>query len=86
MTPGPMKHKATAGALRAAREIEPNPALRQSIAEIIDQQAGLRDILELLDNIISEAGDLIEGRNPELVAHARVAIRTYGDATARQAE
>jgi hypothetical protein len=26
-----MKHKATAGALRAASEIEPNPALRQSI-------------------------------------------------------
>ena len=86
MAPGPMKHKATAGALRAASEIEPNPALRQSIAEIIDRQAGLRDILELLENIISEAGDLIEGRSPELVVHARAALRTYGDATARQAE
>lgn len=80
-----MKHKATTGALRAAGEIEPNPALRQSIAEIIDRQAGLRDILELLENIISEAGDLIEGRRPELVVHARAAIRMYGDATARQA-
>jgi hypothetical protein len=86
MAPGPIKHKATAGALRAASEIEPNPALRQSVAEIIDRQAGLRDILELLENIISEAGDLIEGRSPELVVHARAAIRTYGDATARQAE
>ena len=86
MAPGPMKHKATAGAWRAASEIEPNPALRQSIAEIIDRQAGLRDILDLLENIISEAGDLIEGRSPELVVHARTAIRTYGDATARQAE
>jgi hypothetical protein len=86
MTPSPTKHKATAGAWRAASEIEPNPALRQSIAEIIDRQAGLRDILELLDNIISVAGDLIEVRSPELVAHARAAIRTYGDATARQAE
>ena len=86
MTPGLMKHKATAGALRAASEIEPNPALRQSIAEVIDRQAGLRDILELLENIISEAGDLIEGRSPELVVHARAAIRTYGDATARRAE
>jgi hypothetical protein len=76
MTPGPMKHKATAGALRAASEIEPNPALRQSIAEIIDRQAGLRDILELLENIISEAGDLIEGRSPELVMHARAALQT----------
>jgi len=86
MTPGSTKLKATAGAVRAASEIEPNPALRESIAEIIDRQAGLRDLLELLENIISEAGDLIEGRSPELVAHARAAIRTYGDATARPAE
>jgi hypothetical protein len=86
MTPGPMNHKATAGALRAASEIEPNPALRQSVAEIIDRQAGLQDILELLENIISEAGDLIDSRSPELVVHARAAIRTYVDATARQAE
>jgi hypothetical protein len=86
MTPSSMKHKPTAGALRAASEIEPNTALRQSIAEIIDRQAGVRDILELLDNILSEAGDLIEGRSPELIVHARAAIRTYGDATARQAE
>jgi hypothetical protein len=62
MTPGPIKHKATAGAWRAAGEIEPNPALRQSIAEIIDRQACLRDILELLQNIISELGDLIDVR------------------------
>jgi hypothetical protein len=33
-----MKHKATAGAWPAASEIEPNPALRQSIAEIIDSK------------------------------------------------
>jgi hypothetical protein len=86
MTPSPIEHRTTAGAWRAASEIEPNPALRRSIAEIIDRQTGLRDILELLENIISEAGDLIEGRSPELVVHARTAIRTYGDATARQAE
>jgi hypothetical protein len=46
----------------------------------------LEDLLELLENIIAEAGDLIEGRSPELVAHARAAIRTYGNANARQAE
>jgi hypothetical protein len=80
------KHQATAGALRAASEIEPNPALRPSIAEIIDRQTGLRDVLELLENIISEAGDLIEHRSPELVAHARATLRMYGDATPRQAE
>jgi hypothetical protein len=86
MTPGPMKHNSTADAWRTASEIESNPALRQSIAEVIDRQAGLWDILELLENILSEAGDLIEPRSPELVVHARAAIRTYGDATARQAE
>ena len=86
MTPAPMKRPATTGALRAASEIEPNAALRQSVAEIIDRHAGLADILELLENILSEAGDLIEARSPELVVHARAAIRTYGDATARQAE
>ena len=86
MTPGAMKPKATAGALRAARQIEPNPALWQSIAESIDQEAGLRDILDLLENLLSEAGDLIESRSPELVAHARAAIQMYGDATDRHAE
>jgi hypothetical protein len=81
-----MKHKVTAGAWHAASHIEPSPASRHSIAEIIDQEAGLEDLLELLENIIAEAGDLIEGRSPELVAHALAAIRTYGNANARQAE
>jgi len=39
-----------------------------------------------LENIIAEAGDLIESRNPELVAHARAALRRYADEAARQAE
>ena len=86
MTPGVIKHQATAGALRAAAHIEPSPAHRQSIAETIDQESGLRDILELLWNILAEAGDLIESRSPELVAHARAAIRIYGDGAAREAE
>jgi hypothetical protein len=47
---------------------------------------GLRDVLDLLESIISEAGDLIEHRSPELVAHARATLRMYGDATPRQAE
>ena len=79
----PRSPQATAGALRAAAQIETNPALRQSIAEMIDQESGLRDLLELLENILAEAGDLIDSRSPELVAHARAAIRTYGDASAR---
>jgi len=44
------------------------------------------DVLELLENLISQAGDLIESRSPELVAQAHAAIRKYGDETARQAE
>jgi hypothetical protein len=40
----------------------------------------------LLGMHISDAGDLIEGRSPELVVYARAAIRTYGDSTGRQAE
>ena len=47
---------------------------------------GLREILDLLEGILAEAGDLIESRSPELVAHARTVIRNYGDETARQGE
>ena len=86
MSPSAIKNKATAGALRAAAQIEPNPALRQSAAEIIDQEAGLRDILELLESIISEAGDLIESRSPELVAAGRAALTRYHDEAVGQAE
>jgi hypothetical protein len=39
-----------------------------------------------LDEIIAEAGDLIESRSPELVAHARAAVRRYADEDLRQAE
>jgi hypothetical protein len=45
--------------------------------------SGLTDILE---NIITEAGDLIESRSPELAAQARAALRRYADETPRQAE
>ena len=81
-----MMHKTTAGALRAARQVEPNPILRESIAELIDRETGLHEILDLLEGILAEAGDLIESRSPELVAHARTVIRNYADETARQAE
>ena len=83
MTPRAMNHKATAGAQRGARQVEQNPTLRESIADLIDRETGLREILDLLEEILAEAGDLIESRSPELVAHARTAIRTYGDETAR---
>ena len=68
-------HKATTGALRAARQIEPRSTLRQSIAELIDRETGLPEILDLLEGILAEAGDLIESRSPELVAHVREELR-----------
>ena len=46
----------------------------------------MREILEILENIIAEAGDLIESRSPELVAGARAALRRYADDARRHAE
>jgi hypothetical protein len=86
MTPSGSKHKATAGALRAASQLQPDVNLVETAAALIDREAGVRELLELLDNIIAEAGDLIESRSPELVAQARAALRQYGDETPPQAE
>ena len=86
MTPGPMKHKPTAGALRAARAIQQEASLLKSLPELIDQETGVRELLEILENIISQAGDLIESRSPELAAQARAALRHYGDETPGRAE
>ena len=85
MTPA-AKHKPTDGALRAARQIEHNPASIQSTAEIIDRETGVRELVEMLEVIIAEAGDLIESRSSELVAQARTALRHFGDGEPRQAE
>jgi hypothetical protein len=85
MTPA-MKHKPTDGALRAARHIEHNSSFLQSTAELIDRETGVREVLEILENIIAEAGDLIESRSPELVAQARTALRRFADESPRQAE
>ena len=86
MTPAPSKAKATDGAIRAAKQIESNPSFIASTAEIIDRETGVRELVEVLENIIAEAGDLIESRSPELVAQARTAIRRYGDEAPRQGE
>ena len=86
MTPSPARRKPTEGAVRAAREIQQNALLFDSLPELIDRETGVREVLEILEAIIAQAGDLIEGRSPELVAEARAALRRYGDETARQAE
>ena len=86
MTPGVQKHKPTAGALRAASKILQDTSLLASLPELIDRETGAPEILDILENIIAEAGDLIESRSPELVAQARAAVRHYADGDLRQAE
>lgn len=86
MTPRAQRHEPTAGALRAARAIQEDASLLKSLPELIDRETGVREILDILENMIAEAGDLIESRNPELVAAARNALRRYNDETPRQAE
>lgn len=85
MTPRPIKREPTAGAQRAAKAILGDSSL-DAIPEIIDREAGVRELVELLESIISEAGDLVERRSPELVAEARAMIRRFGDEAPRQAE
>jgi hypothetical protein len=82
----PMKHELTVGALRAARAIQRDALLLKSLPELIDRETGIREVLEILENIIAEAGDLIEARSPKLAAQARAALRRYADETPRQAE
>jgi hypothetical protein len=85
MTPA-RNNKPTEGALRAAKQIERDSSFVESTAEIIDRETGVRELVEMLENIIAEAGDLIESRSPELVAQARAALRRYADEAPRQAE
>jgi hypothetical protein len=85
MTPA-RNNKPTDGALRAAKQIEHNPSFHQSTAELIDRETGVRELTDILENIIAEAGDLIEARSPEIAAQARAALRRYADETPRQAE
>jgi len=69
--------------LRAARQIEHDASFVESTAEIIDRETGVRELVEILENIIAEAGDLIESRSPELVAQARAALRHFSDKAPR---
>jgi hypothetical protein len=86
MTPPVLKHKPTAGARRAADHIEQDPSRRESTADLIDRETGLRELVDIVEEIIAEAGDLIENRNPELVARARDVLRNSSDESPRQAE
>jgi hypothetical protein len=78
--------KITDGALRAAKQIERDASFVESTAEIIDRETGVRELVEILENIVAEAAYLIESRSPELVAQARAALRHFSDEAPRQAE
>lgn len=86
MKPAIQKHKPTAGALRAAKAIQEDASLLNSLPELIDRETGVREAFEILEAIIAQAGDLIESRSPELVAEARAVLRRYSDEAARQVE
>jgi hypothetical protein len=86
MTPATRNAKPTDGALCAAKQIERNPSFIESTAEVIDRETGVLELVEILENIIAESGDLIEGRSPELVAQANIMLQHYGDGSRRQAE
>jgi hypothetical protein len=86
MTPATRRTKPTDGALRAAKQIEHNPSFIESTAEVIDRETGARELVQLLESIVAEAGDLIESRSPELVAQVRATLQHYGDETRRQSE
>jgi hypothetical protein len=76
----------TEGALRAATEIETDGSRREATANVIDHETGLRELSHILEEIIAEAGDLIESRSPELLAEARAALRRSVDSAPREAE
>src|ERR671927_426827 len=74
----------TEGALRASTEIETDGSRREATANVIDRESGLRELSQILEEIIAEAGDLIEGRSPELLTEARAALRRSADSAPRQ--
>jgi hypothetical protein len=86
MTPASSRAKSTDGARRAAKQVERDPSFIESTAELIDRETGVRELVEILEDMIAEAGDLIESRSPELVAQARAALRHFSDDAPRRAE
>jgi hypothetical protein len=82
----PTAQNPTAGALRAAKAIQNPESHSTSLPELIDRETGVGEILEILESIIAQAGDLIESRSPELVAAARAALKRYSDEAPRRDE
>src|SRR5215831_5421417 len=86
MSPRAHQQNPTAGALRAAKAIQNKQSDLALLPELIDRETGVREVLEILESIIAQAGDLIESRSPELVAMARAALVRYSDEAPGQAE
>lgn len=88
------EHKSSQAAMRAAAAIAQvvtdhcggalqSPVV-ESIARIIDRETGLSELVEATEEIIAEAGDVIEGRSPELVMRARSALLCSADKAPRE--
>ena len=86
MTPAAVKPRTSAGAARAAESIATDPVRASELAELIDRETGLSALVDVVEEILAEAGDLIDSRAPELAAAARAALRYSGDPRPRQAE
>ena len=52
MAPRAQTMKPTAGALRASKAIQQDPALLKSLPELIDRETGVREILDILQSIM----------------------------------
>ena len=70
MTPRAQEQNPTAGARRAVKAIQNQKSQITSLPELIDHETGVRKILEILESIVVQTGDLIESRSPEHVAGA----------------
>ena len=87
-------YKPTQAAMRAARFIGEMVTVHygealylsmlESMAAIIDRETGVRELVQILDQIIAEAGDLIDERSPEILDQARAALRHSADEAPRE--
>src|SRR3989442_1500564 len=86
--------KPTEAAMRAARSIGEMvtvhfgealySSMLESTAAIIDRETGVRDLEHILEEIIAEAGDLIDKRSLDILEQARTALRQSADQAPRE--
>lgn len=81
-------------ALRAATTISqsmagqvgeaPPSSMVAFIGTTIDRETGLRNMVDVLEKILAQAGDLLESRSAELVVQARAALRHSAEPAPRE--